>query len=146
MEILQFSHIITGIALALTFGGMTFFSAVMAPLVFTKLPFETAGAFIRQVFPWYYLTMGVTTLIALMALIISTNDALSLETVLTALVLLGFIYARQLLMPMINRARDAEIEGEAGASHRFKRLHRVSVFINGIQWTAVLVTLTLVLL
>jgi len=53
MENLSVSHVITGLSLALTFGGMIFFSAVMAPLVFTKLPFETAGAFIRQVFPWY---------------------------------------------------------------------------------------------
>ena len=51
MEQISVSHIITGLALALTFGGMTFFSGVMAPLVFTKLPFETAGAFSRQVFP-----------------------------------------------------------------------------------------------
>jgi hypothetical protein len=51
-----------GLTLALAFGGMTFFSAVMAPLVFTKLPFDTAGAFIRQVFPWYYLTIGAVSL------------------------------------------------------------------------------------
>ena len=45
--------LLAGLALALTWGGMTFFSAVMAPLVFTKLPLETAGAFIREVFPWH---------------------------------------------------------------------------------------------
>lgn len=28
--------------------------------VFTKLPLATAGAFIREVFPWYYLAMGLT--------------------------------------------------------------------------------------
>jgi len=42
----------------LTWGGMTFFSTVMAPFVFTKLPLETAGPFIRAVFSWYYLAIG----------------------------------------------------------------------------------------
>ncbi len=32
MENLSVSHVITGLSLALSFGGMTFFSAVMAPL------------------------------------------------------------------------------------------------------------------
>lgn len=75
MENLSISHLITGLFLALTFGGVTFLSGVMAPLVFTKLPFETAGAFIRQVFPWYYLTMAITTLIALITLIIGSGGS-----------------------------------------------------------------------
>lgn len=47
VENLPVSHVNSGLSLTLTFGGMSFFSSVMAPLVFTKLPFETAGAFIR---------------------------------------------------------------------------------------------------
>ena len=73
VENLPISQVVTGLSLALTFGGMTFFSAVMAPLVFTKLPFDTAGAFIRQVFPWYYATMGATTLVALLALLLGAS-------------------------------------------------------------------------
>ncbi len=145
MENFSLSHLITGLSLALTFGGMTFFSAVMAPLVFTKLPFETAGAFIRQVFPWYYFTMGATTLVALLALLVNAGHTARWEASLLALVLLGFIVARQLLMPLINRARDEELAGRAGAAQRFKRLHQTSVLINGVQWTAVLAALVLVL-
>ena len=145
MEHLPINHVITGLALALTFGGMTFFSAVMAPLVFTKLPIDIAGGFIRQVFPWYYLTMGTTTLIALVALILGASATATWEIALTAFVLIGFVYARQVLMPMINRARDAELAGDTGAARRFKRLHQTSVFINGMQWLAVLVALILVL-
>ena len=52
MENFPASHVITGLSLALTFGGMTFFSAILAPLVFTRLRLETADTFIRQVFPW----------------------------------------------------------------------------------------------
>ncbi len=146
MEHVSVSHIVTGLSLALTFGGMAFFSAVMAPLVFTKLPFEIAGTFIRQVFPWYYLTMGTTTLIALLALMLGASNTAMWEIILTALVLAGFIYARQVLMPMINQARDAELSGEMGAANRFKRLHQTSVAINGMQLLAVLATLILVLI
>ncbi len=145
VENLPISHVITGLSLAMTFGGMTFFSAVMAPLVFTKLPFETAGAFIRQVFPWYYLTMGATTLVALLALLFSASQTTGWEVPLVALVLLGFVFARQVLMPLINRARDDEVAGSAGAGRRFKRLHRTSVVINGVQWLAVLAALVSVL-
>ena len=145
MEQISVFHIVTGIALALTFGGMTFFSGVMAPLVFTKLPIDTAGQFIRQLFPWYYLTMGIATLVALIALAFGSSGFISWETGLTALVLLGFIYIRQSLMPTINRARDAELAGDDKAGARFTRLHRQSVVINGLQWFAVLTALVLVL-
>ena len=145
MDNFPVSHLITGLSLALTFGGMTFFSAVMAPLVFTKLPFETAGAFIRQVFPWYYSTMGTTTLVALLALLFSASQTTGWEVPLVALVLLGFVFARQVLMPLINRARDDEVSGRAGAARRFKRLHQASVLINAIQWIAVLAGLVSVL-
>jgi hypothetical protein len=138
--------LLAGLALALTFGGMTFFSAVMAPLVFTKLPFETAGAFIREVFPWYYLTMGVSSLIALLVLLPGVGAGLAWPAALTALALVGFIVARQVLMPMINRARDAEVSGDPAAAQRFKRLHGLSVMINGVQWLAVLAALWLILL
>ena len=34
------SHVNSGLSLALTVGGMSFFSSVMAPLVFGRLPFK----------------------------------------------------------------------------------------------------------
>jgi len=60
--------------------------------------------------------------------------------------LAGFVLARQVLMPMINRARDAEVAGDAGAGSRFQRLHRLSVAFNGVQWLAILAALWMVLL
>jgi hypothetical protein len=137
------TEIIAGLALALTFGGMSFFSAVMAPLVFTQLPFDTAAGFIRRVFPWYYLVMGLCALVALGGLWLSGAPAWA--SALTALVVLGFAFARQVLMPRINAARDGELAGEAGAARRFQTLHRVSVVINAAQWIAVLAVLIAVL-
>jgi hypothetical protein len=64
---------------------------------------------------------------------------------LAALVLAGFLVARQVLMPLINRARDAEMAGGSDAGRRFRRLHLVSVVINAFQWLAVLAALTMVL-
>ncbi|MFT8243291.1 DUF4149 domain-containing protein [Roseomonas sp. BN140053] len=47
-------------ATALMLGGMVYFAAGVAPLVFTRLPPEHAGRFIRQVFPNYYLYVLAT--------------------------------------------------------------------------------------
>jgi len=137
--------LLAGLALALTWGGMTFFSAVMAPLVFTKLPLETAGAFIREVFPWYYLTMGLTTMVALLLLLPGIGTGVGWPAILSAFSLFGFVLARQVLMPKINEARDAELAGASGAGERFKRLHGVSVLINGAQWVAILAALWILL-
>jgi hypothetical protein len=139
----QLAEVVAGLALALTFGGMTFFSAVMAPLVFTQLPFDTAAGFIRRVFPWYYLVMGICALVALVGLWWSALPAWLAGV--TALVVVGFALARQGLMPRINAARDGELAGDAGAARRFQALHRASVILNVVQWLAVLVVLVAVL-
>lgn len=137
----HYLELLAVLALALTWGGMTFFSAVMAPLVFTKLPYETAAAFIRAVFPWYYLTLGSTTLIALFLLLPGVGRGLAWPAALSALTLAGFVLARQVLMPQINRPRDGEVAGDREAGLRFQRLHRLSVVINGLQWLALLAAL-----
>lgn len=49
MQPISISHTDSAMGVALTFGGMTFFSIVVAPLVSAKWPLKTAGAFIRQV-------------------------------------------------------------------------------------------------
>ena len=51
----------------------------------------------------------------------------------SAIVLLLFVYARQFLMPAINRARDLDLEGDARARARFRALHLQSVLINALQ-------------
>ena len=70
------------LATAASFGGMLFFAAVVAPLVFARLPAPTAGAFIRQLFPVYYLVMaGCTALAAVLSTAIAPADALTLAAV-----------------------------------------------------------------
>lgn len=118
-------------------GSMLFFSAVMAPLIFIKLDIDTAGRFVRQVFPWYYL--AVILLAALGALLLVWG--LPLNAALLALVAISAGYCRQKLMPSINAWRDRSMAGDKQATMTFDRLHRRSEIINGLQILAVLAVL-----
>ena len=133
-------HVFTVLGLAAAFGGMVFFSGVMAPLIFTQLPAEVAGGFIRRVFPWYYLAIGSLSLLAFVCML-AIAGPISWETLAMFTVVIGFVIARQWLMPRINRARDAALAGDRSAGHRFDVLHRSSVAINGIQLLIITVLL-----
>jgi hypothetical protein len=125
------------LATAATFGGMLFFAGVVAPLVFAKLPAPTASAFIRQVFPVYFLVMaGATALAALFATQLSHPDA-----VVLAAVSVGFLYARMGLLPRLDQARSQIDAGDPSAEARFRRLHRGSTVLNAVQLVGVTVTL-----
>ena len=121
-------------------GGMAFFAAVYAPLVFIKLDADAAGRFIREVFPVYYLSMGVTSGVAAVALAFSGRHGVY-DVAAMACVCAGFWFARQALVPRINRSRDAHLAGDGTAGRRFHRLHRASVLVNGVQILVVLVVL-----
>jgi hypothetical protein len=125
------------LAAAFLVGGMVFFAAGVAPLVFKHLPEATAGPFIRRVFPVYYLIcFGFASLAALAATATHPVDAAGL-----ALIALGFLFARQVLMPAINRARDRHQDGDSRAGTKFERLHRGSIWLNGGQAILALVIL-----
>ncbi len=112
-------------------GSMLFFAATVAPTVFRVLSVDDGGAFLRRFFPQYYLWgLGVALLCALAALLGGADMLTGLVCVAIALL---FVYARQLLMPRINRARDRELAGDTAAAREFKRLHLQSVIINGLQ-------------
>lgn len=121
-------------------GGMAFFAAVYAPLVFIKLEAEVAGQFIRQVFPAYYLAMGVTSLVAAAALAAGSTHGTG-DVGLMILVFAGFLVVRQGLMPLINRTRDRHLAGDEAAGKQFQSLHRLSVIINTIQLLVVFLVL-----
>lgn len=110
-------------------GSMVFFGFAVAPTVFSSLNEEQAGHFLRAFFPKYYSWGIVIALIAAAA-------ALSMDLIVSTgclLVALLFVFARQSLMPKINRARDDDLHGVPGARKRFQILHRWSVIINGVQ-------------
>jgi hypothetical protein len=124
-------------ATALLLGGMVFFAVAVAPLVFTRLPPEWAGRFIRQVFPVYYLwVLGLSAAAAVALWPLRLWDALAMaaSAALTA-------WLRQGLMPRINALSDAAQAGDAAAKRRFDAAHRLSVILNAGQMLLALVVL-----
>lgn len=122
------------LATACLLGGMVFFGAVMAPLVFTRLDAAASGPFIRATFPRYYLYVIIAAASGALGLAVADSFSAAVLAVVAAVTL----WLRQGLMPRINALRDADLGGDAGAASRFARLHRLSVMANGVQLLAVL--------
>ncbi len=112
---------------SLLFGGMIIYSFGFAPLVFSALPMDVAGKLLRHTFPNYYLFVIMTAGAA--ALTLWPNDHLS--AVLMAATAGAGLFARQILMTMINFFRDR------GEKRNFNRAHFLSVAINMAQLLAV---------
>ncbi len=113
----------------LLLGSMLFFAAVVAPSVFKFVPAEQAGHFLRGMFPRYYL-WGIIVSLIMTALSFALSPLVLLSSIA---VLLMFVVARQVLMPLINSARDQMLAGDNKAKSRFDRLHGASVVINALQ-------------
>ncbi len=119
-------------ATALLLGGMAFFAALVAPIVFRVLPAEPAGRFIRALFPRYYLWVLATAAAAAVALFpLSKPDA----GIMAAVAGMAF-WLRQSLMPRINALSDLAKAGDAEAQRGFDRAHRLSVAANLLQMLA----------
>ena len=128
------------VAVSAVFGGMAFFAFVYAPLVFIKLGTETGGRFLREVFPVYYVAMGAVSIAAAGALAFA-SAARGADALAMACIGIVFFLARFVLLPVINRSRDAGHAGDIAAQKRFDRLHRLSVGVNLVQMLAVLAVL-----
>lgn len=125
--------IIALFATALCLGGMVFFAACVAPLVFSKLPAEQAGRFIRAIFPFYYLYVLGTSAAAAVALMPLSGVASWLMVAVAA----AALWLREVLMKRINRLSDAAQAGDAAAGAEFRRMHRLSVIANMLQMAVV---------
>lgn len=110
-------------------GAMVFFAAVVAPTVFGTLEPIEAGQMIRRVFPKYYLFGLICLAVALVASLVSPN-----WVSFAVAILLGITwYARQILMPKVNVARDTMLEKNEEHSPEFDRLHKLSVQLNAVE-------------
>ncbi len=127
------THTLAVLATALVFGGMAFFSFVLAPLVFRVLDKDTASTFLRAAFPLYYAAMAGGAAVA--ALFSAFGDAMTATAM--ACVAAVFVALRQILVPAIGRHRQGRAAGDAVATAAFKRLHGLSVLVNMIQLVAV---------
>ena len=111
------------------FGGMVLYSFGFAPFLFRALEPEVAGRTIRRAFPAYY--MFVIAGGGLAAALLAASDPLG-AGLMAAVAAIGIV-ARQILMPMINAARDRQLAGEVVAKSRFAVLHGGSVVLNFVQ-------------
>jgi hypothetical protein len=111
-------------------GAMLFFVAVVAPTVFRTLPEAESGAFVRALFPRYYLVLGPASGAAALFAALGGRFA---EAALLALVAGGFGVARQGLMPRVNALSDRVKAGDSAAAPAFNALHRASVSLNAFQ-------------
>ena len=104
---------------ALLFGGMVLYSFGFAAFIFHALPADLAGPVIRRAFPFFYLFVLITAAAAGLAAL--QRDGLA--AIIMAGIAATTIFARQVLMPAVNRATDASNR------QRFKLLHSASVLI-----------------
>jgi len=114
---------------ATLFGGMMLYSLGFAPMVFSALPGEEASRFIRAVFPWYYLFVIVTAGSGGLILLMTNGLSAALALAIAA----STVCVRHMLMPLINAARDKQLQGDVGAKRRFGLLHGFSVAMNFVQ-------------
>ncbi|MGR8920096.1 MAG: DUF4149 domain-containing protein [Gammaproteobacteria bacterium] len=125
-------HIAAVLVTAALFGGMAFFSAVVAPYTFIRFEPDLAARYIRGIFPWYYLAIGALAFLA--AVLLALPDPVAAAAM--AAIAATTVYARQVLMPAINGHRDRAMAGSAADDAAFERLHAVSVWINAGQLLA----------
>lgn len=100
---------------------MMFFPLVVSTSIFNVLNEKQASTFLRNFFPKYYL-YGFC--LSILGLIISILKEETVSIIFFIFMSSTFVVLRQILTPMINKAKDET---------KFNKLHKVSVFINFFQ-------------
>ncbi len=126
------------LALVCWLGGMFFFTAIIAPVVFKLLPTAEAGKLVAGVFPRYYLLGYIAGAVGLaLALYFTVKSEPRMWWSLTSLALAGAlaltIYAGGIVRPQVDAIRTVVEEQNPDPARRaeFDRLHRLSVMLNG---------------
>ena len=109
---------------AATLSFMIFFPLVVATSVFKVLDEKQSSKFLRIFFPKYYLYGFVLSSAGVILSIYFENK---LSILVYSFIIVGFIFSRQILTPMVNKAKDSNDE------KKFNKLHKLSVFINFLQ-------------
>ena len=125
--------------IAMLFGSMTFFAAIVTPAAFKSLDKEHTGRYLQTLFPRYY-SWGL--IIAITAALSAKLIAWSI-TLLMAVIAVGFLSGRRWLLPRIEQCRQAAQAGDQVAQHRFRRLHAISVAIHMAQTILLIVAFVL---
>jgi hypothetical protein len=91
---------------------------------------ENAGKLLRKLFPIYFL-WGI--IISVVAEILYLFQGQQIQSFIMAIVVIGYLYSRQILVPKLNANRDLANEGDEKSKKIFSSLHFQSVTINLIQ-------------
>ena len=103
---------------------MIFFPLVVATSVFKALDEKQSSKFLRTFFPKYYLFGFILSALGIITSIVKQNN---ISILIFILLVVGFLFSRQVLMPIINKAKDSNNE------IKFNRFHKISVLINFLQ-------------
>ena len=117
---------------------MIFYSFGIAINVHRTLDKENAGKLLRKLFPIYFL-WGL--FISILAEIIFLLNAKQEQAFIMALIVVGYLYSRQILVPKINKSRDLANEGDERSKKDFNSLHFQSVAINLVQMLLLIIIL-----
>lgn len=124
---------------AASLGGMIFFSAVTAPTVFQALSEAEGGKFLRAVFPKYFLIHG---LLALLAAALTMSFTIGPILAVAGAIMLA---VRFFMIPLINDARDAMLDGNEEGARTFAFWHRSAVIANVINMLLLLAAVYLLI-
>ena len=119
-------------------GGMVFFTAVIAPVLFKVLPIAEAGKLTSVIFPRYYLLGYVCGAIAvILAVFLCATRTPRMWWAIAALALIVALgltaYAGTVVRPQVDAIRAVSEEANPDPARRaeFDRLHHLSVMLNG---------------
>jgi hypothetical protein len=119
-------------------GAVIFFSAFVAPVIFTQLPIAEAGKVVGVIFPRYYLLgYGAGTIAMALAVHFAISRAArgwwSGTAILLAVALALTLYAGMVVRPAVDAIRQVAEEPNPDPARKaeFDRLHRLSVTLNG---------------
>jgi hypothetical protein len=126
------------LAIVCWLGGMVFFTAIIAPVVFKLLPIADAGKLVAGLFPRYYILGYIAGTIGLALAIYFTVERQpklwwSLSVFALAVALGLTIYAGAIVRPQVDAIRTVVEDQNPDPARKaeFDRLHRLSVMLNG---------------
>jgi hypothetical protein len=138
MTNIAMTHVAVLVA-ATSLGAMLFFSIVVAPMVFNTLPIDHAGAFLRALFPVYFLLNG---LVAALAAAFAGGGSPAVLFLLAAALMIAVRFGA---IPIINSARDGMLTGDVAAKQRFHRWHGATVVVNIVEMCLLCLAIALLL-
>ena len=103
-------------------GSLFFFSAVIAPTIFSTLDQKNSSKIIRRLFPKLYTWSTIFSLLILLLVLGSAKLLIFLSFV----IFLGYIYSSKSLMHKINSISDSKFKNK---NKLFKKYHSLSVII-----------------